>query len=69
MKILKINGAVTGGTVNFYRVEIKKVEALCPGCGNKAGAQNPFGNLFIPRSMGIPDQIRVVINLPEKENS
>ena len=49
----------------FYRVTLSRGEDKCPACGRQVEGR-PYGNIFIPKALGIPKLI--VINvIPRKE--
>lgn len=66
-KRIEIRAFIDGGTINFRRVRLEKIEAVCGECGQKTVPAKPFGNVFIPISAGVPDEILISLKKEEQK--
>ena len=67
MKRVTINGSVQGQTTHYNRVKLEKVEKVCSECGAKTVPGKPYGTIFVPLSVGIPDEILISLKKGGKE--
>jgi hypothetical protein len=61
MKKIVVSGSIQGETRNFRRVKIEKVERTCSECGRSVTPDKPFGAIYIPKGITIPEQIIVTL--------
>lgn len=65
VKKISVLGFLGRTTKNFNQFKIQKIENICGECGRETTSLKPFGVVYIPRSIGLPEQI--LINLRKSD--
>lgn len=60
-KKISVSGSLCAGKKNFNLFKIERIESVCPSCGGRETPVKPFGSIFLPKKVGVPEEIVVKI--------
>jgi hypothetical protein len=69
VKKISVSGILGKSSKNFHQFKIQKIENLCRECGGKTTPEKPYGLIYIPKSVGIPEQILINVRKSDSEGS
>lgn len=69
VKKISVSGVLGKSSRNFNQFKIQKIENLCRECGVKTTPEKPYGVVYIPKSVGIPEQVLINLRKSDSEGS